>query len=203
MNGLHRSRGASQLGTSLLAALACASLCACTTPRGMAPRGFAAEQLPIDLARFAGDWFVIAHIPTGVEVNAYSAVESYALRDDGTIDVAFRFCEGSAMGELQELTMLGWVVDPSTNAEWRVRPVWPLRLAYVIRELDDDYSFTVVTHPSKNYAWVMARSTEPDEVRVAAAIERLRADGFAMERLRRVPHSAENCRATASGAGAA
>jgi apolipoprotein D and lipocalin family protein len=39
----------------------------------------------VDLPRFMGDWYVIANIPTFVEEDAYSAVESYQLDFDGTI----------------------------------------------------------------------------------------------------------------------
>ncbi|MET0331186.1 MAG: lipocalin family protein, partial [Dyella sp.] len=37
----------------------------------------------VDLARFMGDWYVIATIPTRFEKNAYNAVETYKLQPDG------------------------------------------------------------------------------------------------------------------------
>lgn len=45
----------------------------------------------VDLDRFMGDWYVIAHIPTFIETDAYNAVESYRLEDNGTIDTVFTF----------------------------------------------------------------------------------------------------------------
>ena len=39
----------------------------------------------VDLDRFMGDWYVIANIPTAIETEAYNAIESYRLDDDGTI----------------------------------------------------------------------------------------------------------------------
>lgn len=33
----------------------------------------------VDLSRFMGDWYVIAHIPTFLEKEAHNAVESYEL----------------------------------------------------------------------------------------------------------------------------
>ena len=38
----------------------------------------------VDLARFMGDWYVIANIPTFVEKGAHNAVESYKMNPDGT-----------------------------------------------------------------------------------------------------------------------
>ena len=39
----------------------------------------------VNLDRFMGEWYVIAHIPTFIEKNAFNAVESYELNKDGTI----------------------------------------------------------------------------------------------------------------------
>ena len=38
----------------------------------------------VDLSRFMGRWYVIANIPTFLEKNAYNAVETYAMNEDGT-----------------------------------------------------------------------------------------------------------------------
>ena len=164
----------------------------CASPSGIQPRGFPETALPIALERFMGDWFVIAHLPTGVEADAHDAIERYALRADGTIDVRFRFCEGASDGPLEEVTMTGWVHDPETGAEWRVRPIWPLRLAYQILELDDGYRTTVVGHPSGNYAWVMAREPALPAAELDAIRERLAAQGYDVARWRIVPHG-EGC----------
>ena len=44
----------------------------------------------VDLERFMGDWYVIASIPTFIEKEAFNAVESYRLDDDGTVATTFR-----------------------------------------------------------------------------------------------------------------
>jgi apolipoprotein D and lipocalin family protein len=147
--------------------------------------------MPIDLERFMGDWYVIAHIPMSPEAEAHDAVESYALAEDGTIDIHFRFCDGALDGPREEFTMRGWVYDPATNAEWRVRPVWPLRFRYQITELDPQYSTTVVV--SGGNAWVMARSPEMDEAQLSAMTARLAENGFETDAMRRVPHDDGAC----------
>ena len=40
-------------------------------------------NLHVDLNRFMGDWYAIAHIPTFIERDAYNAVESYRLTRRG------------------------------------------------------------------------------------------------------------------------
>lgn len=172
-----------------LAALFCLG---CAGPSGVQPRGLPAEALPLDLTRFMGDWYVLAHIPTAPEAEAYAGIESYALEPDGTIDVRFRFCEGDLRGERRELAMTAWVHDPATNAEWRVRPFWPLRLSYQILELDPAYTRTVVVNPN-GYAWLMARRPGLSERDFEAFAERLAGLGFDLETLRRVPHGQTSC----------
>jgi apolipoprotein D and lipocalin family protein len=48
----------------------------------------------VDLPRFMGDWYVIAHIPTFPERKAWNAVESYRLDPDGSVATTFTFREG-------------------------------------------------------------------------------------------------------------
>lgn len=169
-------------------------LAACAGPvSGTKPRGTPSPDLPIDLGRFMGDWFVIAHMPLSAEQNAYQAVESYTLRKDGDIDVLFRFCEGALDGPEKRFTMRGWVHDRGTNAEWRVRPFWPLALRYQILQLDPDYTLTVVGHPSGNYAWIMAREPRLAESTLAEITSWLGELGYQTERMRRVPHSEGGC----------
>ena len=37
----------------------------------------------VDLDRFMGDWYVIANIPTSIETEAFNAIETYRLDEDG------------------------------------------------------------------------------------------------------------------------
>ena len=45
----------------------------------------------VDLTSFSGDWFVIAHIPASLEKNAFNAVESYRVAEDGTIETTWPY----------------------------------------------------------------------------------------------------------------
>ena len=183
---------------SLSAVLLLLALSACASGSfNSVPQGVLEGPSRIDLSRFMGDWYVLAHIPTRPERNAYDAVERYTMREDGRIDIRFSFCEGAAEGPRETMKMLGWVHDTVTNAEWRVRPFWPLGLDYMVLELSPDYSLTVIGHPSRRYAWIMARTPEIDAATLSGLTERLARQGFDIERLRRVPHSDDNCRAGA------
>ena len=67
--------------------------------------------LSVDLNRFMGDWYVIANIPTTIEKDAYNAVESYRLAEDGTIETTFTFNKGGFDGPLKTYHPRGYIQD--------------------------------------------------------------------------------------------
>ena len=70
----------------------------------------------IDLNRFAGDWFVIANIPTFIETDAYNAVESYAEPVNGRVATTFTFNKGGFEGERKTYQPTAFVREGSGNA---------------------------------------------------------------------------------------
>ena len=75
----------------------------------------------VDLERFMGDWYVIANIPTFIERDAYNAVESYRLTDEGAVATTFTFRQGGFDGERKVYTPTGFVRDRESNAVWGIR----------------------------------------------------------------------------------
>lgn len=143
----------------------------------------------VDLKRFMGDWYVIASIPTFIETDAYNAVESYKLAQDGTIETTFRFNKGGLQGPLKTYTPRGFVEDKQSNAVWGMQFMWPFKAEYRIIYLSDDYEQTIIGRTKRDYAWIMARRpsiSEADYKRLAAFLEE---QGYDSGKLRRVPHS--------------
>jgi apolipoprotein D and lipocalin family protein len=141
----------------------------------------------VDLARFMGDWYVIAHIPTFPEREAYNAVESYALRPDGRIQTTFRFNKGGFDGPLKTMHPVGTVRPRTGNAIWGMQFVWPIKAEYVIVFLDPDYRTTIIGRSDRDYAWIMARSPAIPDDEYRAAVETLRRLGYATDAVRKVP----------------
>jgi apolipoprotein D and lipocalin family protein len=147
----------------------------------------------VDLPRFMGDWYVIAHIPTFIEKDAYDAVESYALRDDGKVQTTYRQRKGSFDAKLETMRPVGTIRPDTGNAVWGMQFVWPIKAEYVIVYLDDAYTQTIIGRSARDYVWVMARTPTISDADYAAHVERLKALGYDVTKLRRVPQ-----RATAS-----
>ncbi len=143
----------------------------------------------VDLPRFMGAWYVIASIPSYVEREAYDAVESYELRPDGRIQTTFRYRKGSFEAPLKTMHPVGSVVPDTGNAVWGMQFIWPIKAEYVISYLDPGYSETIIARSKRDYAWIMARTPEIPAAAYAADVERLKAMGYDVSKLRRVPQS--------------
>lgn len=134
-----------------------------------------------------GDWYVIAHIPANAEKDAYNAIESYRLEDDGSIATTFTFREGGFDGEPKKMTPRGFVEDTESNAVWGMRFVWPFKAEYLVAYLDDEYQTTIIARTKRDYAWIMARTPEIPEQRYRSLVDRLEKLGYDTSELRKVP----------------
>ena len=141
----------------------------------------------VDLERFMGDWYVIANIPTFLEDDAYNAVESYRLADDGTIPTTFTFREGGFDGPLKEYHPTGFVRDTESNAVWGMQFIWPFKADYRIIHLTEDYSVTVIGHNPRDYVWLMARTPTLSQDRYDEALRVIAEAGYDTSKLQKVP----------------
>jgi apolipoprotein D and lipocalin family protein len=141
----------------------------------------------VDIQRFMGDWYVIACIPTSLEIRAYNAVESYRLDIDGTIATTFTFRKGAFDGPLKTYKPRGFILDTTTNATWGMRFIWPFKAEYLITYLTDDYTQTVVARNKRDYVWIMARKPEIPEADYSRIVEMLAAQGYDTSKLIKVP----------------
>lgn len=141
----------------------------------------------VDLQRFMGDWYVISHIPSLPEREAFNAVETYRLEDDGRILTTFQFRKGGFDEELKTMEPVGRVVDGTNNAVWDMQFLWPIQAEYVIVELSSDYSQAMVGRSKRDYLWIMARTPQLPEADYAALVAKAKALGYDTSKLRLVP----------------
>lgn len=137
----------------------------------------------VDMNRFSGDWFVIALIPTPFEKGASNGIENYSFDKDGNIKVKYTYSKGDPEPEKKTMYQKGWIINHQTNAEWRVQPLWPLKLPYYIMELAPDYSYTVIGTNNYKYLWIMARTPHLDKSILENIISRMVQKGFEREKI--------------------
>lgn len=141
----------------------------------------------VELARFMGDWYVVANIPTFTERDAYNAVESYRLDSDGSIATTFTFRKGGFEGEEKRYEPRGFVVDTRSNAVWGMQFVWPIKADYRILYVDQAYTQAIIAREKRDYVWLMARKPEippADYQRLVALIAK---EGYDVTKMRLVP----------------
>ena len=142
----------------------------------------------VDLDRFMGDWYVIATIPTFLERDAYNSIETYQRNNDGSIATTFTFNKGSLNGPTKIYRPRGFVKDKRTNAIWGMQFVWPIKADYRIVYLDDNYQQTIIGRTSRDYVWIMARTStisQQDYLNLVARVDSL---GYDLDELQKATH---------------
>ena len=170
------------LGSSLLTLTALLVGCA-STAKHAPPR-----TVPfVDLERYTGRWYVIANIPYFLERGKVASYDTYARRPDGTFTNNFTFRRDNFTSP--EVTWHGTakVTNTTTNAEWAVQFIWPFASDYLVIDLDPDYRWAVIGHPSRKLLWVLARDRKlPDDV-YAAIVQRTASQGYDPAQITKVP----------------
>ena len=143
----------------------------------------------VDLPRFMGDWYVIATIPTRFEKDAYNALETYKLKPDGEVATSFHYREGSFDKPVKTIHSTGFVTNGTGNAVWQVQVIWPIKAQYIVAWLKPDYSQVIIARDKRDYTWVMARTPTVSPADYDALMAKVKALGYPMEKIRKVPQS--------------
>jgi len=154
---------------------------------GCATRAPMATVDTVDLKRFTGDWYVIANIPTFIERDAYNAIESYALDDQGNVPTTFTFNKGGFDGPLKTYRPKGFIKNTDTNALWGMQFIWPIKADYRIVYLSEDYQRTIIGRKARDYVWIMARKPKISEDALKEMVDKVKDLGYDVSKLRMVP----------------
>jgi apolipoprotein D and lipocalin family protein len=138
----------------------------------------------VDLQRYLGRWHEIAAIPQFFQRKCvrdttaeYSALESGDIRVDNTCtrdDGNREKVEGRARRSEPNVTAKLEVSFLKLFGEYRF---WAGGDYWII-ELDPNYQWVVVGHPSRRYGWVLARKQSLPVTNIAEIIGRIKAQGY-------------------------
>ena len=137
----------------------------------------------VDLTRYTGIWYEISTIPQGFQRGCTASTATYAIREDGDIDVFNRCRQGALDGPERFARGRARIVDPITNAKLTVsffRPFWG---EYWIVDLGPKYEYAVVGHPTRDYLWVLSRTPSMEPAVYQDILGRLAAQGYETQRL--------------------
>jgi apolipoprotein D and lipocalin family protein len=142
----------------------------------------------VDMDRFMTKWYVIGGRLTSFEDGAHNAVESYTWNSEKQrIDIDFTMRVNSFEGKLKSIPQKGWVENKVTNSHWKISPLWPIKLNYLIIDLAEDYSWTVIGVPSQKWVWIMAKDWKMEENQFNTIISRIKKMGYSAKDIIKVP----------------
>lgn len=145
--------------------------------------------LHVDLERYAGHWYELARYPNRFQMDCVGVTADYSPREDGKIDVLNMCWRGSFDGKKARARGVAKVVDKESNAKLKVTFFWPFYGDYWIIMLDPEYSWAVVSHPSREYLWILCRTKAMDEPTYAGILDQLQQWGFDTSKLIRTEHA--------------
>ncbi len=173
----------SLLARFLPPALAVLCFAGCATPRRPLP----AAVTSVDLDRYMGRWYVISHVPYFLERGKVASYDTYARRPDGRLTNNFTFREKTLDGPEKTWEGVARVIDPVSNATWKVSFVWPVSVTYKIYALDPAYGWAVIGTDDGGLLWVLAREHRLPATTYEAILADLRARDLPTDKLQPVP----------------
>jgi len=141
----------------------------------------------VDIKQFMGEWYVIANIPTFIELGAHNAIETYELNDDRSVATTFKFNQDAFDGELKVYEPTGFVSKDNTSL-WGMQFIWPFKAEYIIAYVSEDYQHTIIARSARDYVWVMSRSPDITEGAYQSLVKRCVDMGYLESDIQRLPH---------------
>ena len=147
----------------------------------------------LDVPRYMGTWFELAKFPNVFQRKCVSNTRAvYTLNVDNTVQVLnrCRIQDGSTIEALGQAKQMGNATSPVLKV--RFAPEWlgwlPLVWGdYWVIDLDDQYQLAAVSDAKREYLWVLSRSPKIDQTRYAALLQRLKQQGFDVDKLQVTP----------------
>ncbi|KAF1366354.1 apolipoprotein D and lipocalin family protein [Yokenella regensburgei] len=139
-----------------------AALVACkspTPPKGIQPVN------NFDVSRYLGKWYEIARMDYYFERGLNHVTAEYSLKSNGTIRVVNRSYDPS-ISEWKESEGKALFVGPKNIAALKVSFFGPFYAGYNVIAIDDDYKYALVSGQSRDYLWILSRTSEiPQDIR--------------------------------------
>ncbi len=163
----------------VLSLVAVLMLSACT---GGPPGGLQIVQ-NFDLQRYQGEWFEIARLDHRFERGLSQVTANYAVQEDNSVRVTNRGLDENSQEWEEAIGKAKFVAAPDQGA-LKVSFFGPFYGAYNIVALDqENYQWVMVTGPSYDYLWILARQPTLDASVYSMLVEIAATAGFAVEDL--------------------
>ncbi len=130
--------------------------------------------------RYLGTWYEVARMPHRFEEGMSEVYAIYSPLPDDEIQV---INSGVRDGKRRSIKGVARFRAAHDIGELEVSFFRPFYGGYRIILLEPDYSSAVVTSDTKNYLWILSRTTTLPEARITAYLTQLQSWGFDVDRL--------------------
>ena len=135
----------------------------------------------VDLERYLGTWYEIARYEHFFEKDCKNVTANYSMMNEDTIKVINR-CTKIQTNEKKEALGRAYATD-NTNSKLKVSFFRPFYGDYWVLMLDENYKYAVVGTPSREYLWILARTSKLDEKIKKDILKKLPSLGFDTSKL--------------------
>ena len=129
----------------------------------------------VELDRYLGKWFEVAHLPFKYEDGATDITATYSLLKNGNVGVLNECLKD---GKVKASRGKARVVDKVTDAKLKVTFFWPFYGDYWIIKLGENYDYSVVGTPNRKYLWILSRTPKMDQKLYSELIDFAKSKGF-------------------------
>jgi len=177
-----------QGGIAALALLLAA--CAGSATRTPAAATPAAPTLAVDMQKFGGQWYLIAHVPYAGERDQLDSSIELRPRVDGGFDELYRYFDNSKMQSLVVPRSRYVAVAGSNNTRWvsHLRSL-DSQMNLDVLYVDPDYRYAVVGESRRDLGWIYARDPAVDPATYQNLVAQLSQHGYQVAQLHRLSHS--------------
>jgi apolipoprotein D and lipocalin family protein len=130
----------------------------------------------VDLQRYSGLWYQVAHFPSFFLKNCERSTAEYSLNADGTIAVLNKCYKNNLVKSSIQGTASA--PNPSEPTKLKVDFGFFAKGDYWIIALDEDYQWAVVSGPGKSSLFVLSRQGPMDGELLKSIVQKLADDGF-------------------------
>jgi apolipoprotein D and lipocalin family protein len=156
-------------------------LAACATPSRPA-----IPLASVDLSRIYGDWYIVATIPNFLEKGMVGAHDVFSRGTHEAIREDFYMQRGGFNATQRHYVAAISVKENTQNGDWRVRPIWPLRIPWQVLYVDPQYRFVLFGEQNRNWGWIYSRTPTVSDAEYQELLSRFAAMGYDTGRFLRV-----------------
>lgn len=139
-----------------------------------------APTKPVDLQRYAGRWYEVARVPNHFEKGRDCDGPTADYRRDaaGAVTVVQTCHQNSPTGPVKAYHARAEILDPGTNAKFRLTFFVVVAKEYWVLDHAQDYRWAIVGDPSGQYLWFFSRQAALPSTVKDALLARARALGY-------------------------